>query len=981
MLRIFVFILCFGGIGHQVSQADCELSGYRFWYDSSCKHRFPATISSSNGDRACLSMPNGKFISNPVTAFSHSDQAYLRAFNYSLKAISKLNNSPYLSSDRTLAALGQQLETHNVSSALTSLLTCSTNPNNDHFLNVAKERWVEIKGIQYQVASIRLSESVTGIEELVVFDEHWCQQIVPPQDVQKITILPVSRRKAVFHPMWTTQRPFRRRGPGSINSFSEDVAWKYELVYDPIMQVWTDIESASAHRFIQLASNQWTKSSQLELIAEARWHLHQGKDLAANNSFTEALRHFSVSIEKAPNYAEAYLQRGYLQANQKRGVRALDDYTQAIHFGEKQKNAGYQRLHVLVPAFAARAKIYSSQHKHDLAIADVQEAAELNPDRGNKLYKNLAFKLKMVAAKDFARIPHITLSEFRNGGQPSEEALRLAIELADKAAKYNPDKSLKEFEQLALNCRRSLALHFGRLARDARKRNRYQDAIAYATSAIESNPEKDNKEFSKLQNAIKEDAFKFYSQRAVYALNASRLDDAVDNAERTKQFSPGARLTEANELLKLCYFARAKRGLDRRLYSNSEKDASAYIEIDSSNPNVFTIRAICRLNLNSNLEAISDMDIAISLNDKIDSLYYLRAIGHLREGSFSNAERDFISAIRLNSNASSYHFELAKVHVQLDKIQPAIDDVSRAIEIDQRTEYLIYRSKLHLRLGNFDAAKADASRAGLIAPDSLEVAALTRSVEQQDPHYFVSDNVSRAAANLLAAFASQAIIQRPGEGAIVSAVEDVERQEGVLGKIGALIANAPKVALGATAVHYGSKWKEQAIENAINEVFPRLPYVEGVALRNVLSEILGWIGNGRSLPDDMQRLFGKVRTGITTDVIVDLLEEEQPQLKPKADAAIFIHKLIKLIEERDIVSINILHPRIKRIQNQKFDALAHTHPLRMRQMHFTHNWITREYCTGITRNPKHLLGKAMSAQSSEIYKKKKGRKIAIFHHS
>ena len=225
---VVLFSICFSAL-------TSTSFAYRYWYDGNYENRVSAVLSSYSERGVELRTESGKFLRVDRENLSNADQAYLEGYRYAAESAKYLDQSPYTTGDRELSDLRRMLKSRGVSPELAKKIGTSQNQSNNVELHRFVGRWVEINGIPYQVSSIEVSESVTGIHSIVVQTSGQRYFVDPAQVGGTIRVLP-------DHIEWTSPRlqlneirnPFRRRAP-PIREFgdSED-AWEAELVFDEI---------------------------------------------------------------------------------------------------------------------------------------------------------------------------------------------------------------------------------------------------------------------------------------------------------------------------------------------------------------------------------------------------------------------------------------------------------------------------------------------------------------------------------------------------------------------------------------------------------------------------------------------------------------------------------------------------------------------------------------------------------------------------
>ena len=97
-----------------------------------------------------------------------------------------------------------------------------------------------------------------------------------------------------------------------------------------------------------------------------------------------------------------------------------------------------------------------------------------------------------------------------------------------------------------------------------------------------------------------------------------------------------------------------------------------------------------------------------------------RGILYARIGDLREALRDHDRAVKLSPNIASIYINRSNSLVRVDRFEPAMRDLEKAIELaDESLAYAHYnRALLFQRLGDSLAARADAEKAAEIAPES-----------------------------------------------------------------------------------------------------------------------------------------------------------------------------------------------------------------------------------------------------------------------
>ena len=137
--------------------------------------------------------------------------------------------------------------------------------------------------------------------------------------------------------------------------------------------------------------------------AGALFYVGLGDSYSRRGQYADALNAYDCSIERNPNFAEAFVSRGIAHASQLNSTQAFRDYNQALELDSMLLSAYNNRglLYSLdanyslaladfnlliqlepdyIQAYHNRAMVHAAEGNFDLAMADLQEAIALNPD-------------------------------------------------------------------------------------------------------------------------------------------------------------------------------------------------------------------------------------------------------------------------------------------------------------------------------------------------------------------------------------------------------------------------------------------------------------------------------------------------------------------------------------------------------------------------------------------------------------------------
>jgi tetratricopeptide (TPR) repeat protein len=109
--------------------------------------------------------------------------------------------------------------------------------------------------------------------------------------------------------------------------------------------------------------------SPLSAARSAAFHFHLAENAFEKGNAASALKHYSLAIELAPEFAAAYERRGDVYANQADHDLAIADFSRAIEL-----DPSVQRV------FNSRGSSYRERGDYKAALADHDEAIKLSPE-------------------------------------------------------------------------------------------------------------------------------------------------------------------------------------------------------------------------------------------------------------------------------------------------------------------------------------------------------------------------------------------------------------------------------------------------------------------------------------------------------------------------------------------------------------------------------------------------------------------------
>ncbi|HMK42845.1 MAG TPA: tetratricopeptide repeat protein [Dissulfurispiraceae bacterium] len=116
----------------------------------------------------------------------------------------------------------------------------------------------------------------------------------------------------------------------------------------------------------QLGSGSTAPTAQTAVPTDAKLNLQQGMNYLRSRDFENAIKEFTVAIEKHPSYDTAYSNRAVAYMQQRKYNKALDDLKKAEQINPKNASVQYN--------FVA---LYSLQNQLDRALDSLDKTLEL----------------------------------------------------------------------------------------------------------------------------------------------------------------------------------------------------------------------------------------------------------------------------------------------------------------------------------------------------------------------------------------------------------------------------------------------------------------------------------------------------------------------------------------------------------------------------------------------------------------------------
>ena len=172
------------------------------------------------------------------------------------------------------------------------------------------------------------------------------------------------------------------------------------------------------------------------------YYIGQGDSQFARVFYGAAAESYTCALNQRPDYAPAYVRRGYAYAALGDSERALADYEQAVTLDELyipayiNRGALYTRLGIFglaindltlalslspdnVAALNNRAVVHAIEGNYDLALADLNAAIQID-EQNPRTYATRAAVYSALAALDYQRYVEVTEQRTLPAGTPSD---------------------------------------------------------------------------------------------------------------------------------------------------------------------------------------------------------------------------------------------------------------------------------------------------------------------------------------------------------------------------------------------------------------------------------------------------------------------------------------------------------------------------------------------------------------------------------
>ncbi|MBV6621953.1 MAG: tetratricopeptide repeat protein [Rivularia sp. (in: Bacteria)] len=404
-----------------------------------------------------------------------------------------------------------------------------------------------------------------------------------------------------------------------------------------------------------------------------------------------------------------YDSRGILYRNQKKWDLALADYNQAININPEDASV-----------YINRGNLYKDKKKWDLALADYNKAIQINPENAsaynNRGILNQDKKKWDLALADYNKAIQINpenAKTYFNRGLVYIDQKKWDLALADynKAIQINPEYAK------AYNNRASLY--------DDQKK--WELALADYNTAIQINPEyakaynnrgilykKQKKwnlalaDYSKAIQINPDDA-SAYNNRAVLYHDQKKWDLALADYNKAIQINPENATA---------YFNRASHYDDQKKWDLALADYNKAIQINPDDAGVYNNRALIYRKQKKWDLAVADYNKAIQINPKYAIAYFNRAKLYSEQKKWELAVADYNKAIQINPEYANAYNSRGILYSNQNQLDLSLADFNKAIQINpEYAKAYNNRAIIYQKQNQLDLALKDHNRAIQINPN------------------------------------------------------------------------------------------------------------------------------------------------------------------------------------------------------------------------------------------------------------------------
>lgn len=424
-------------------------------------------------------------------------------------------------------------------------------------------------------------------------------------------------------------------------------------------------------------------------------HYQAGKTFGVQKKYEEAIAEFDAALKIAPNMIDATVDRASAYMQLKEFDKAIAGYNQALDFNPN-----------ILRAYSFRAYCHLMKKQFAQAVKDYSATLRLDPEDAQayfnraKAYEKLGQAIN--AARDRATMQRLHLSlDMRDrfaGGRRflNQGSFSMALRCFDSAAKDEPENAKVYFYR----ARTHLALQqYNEAIADCKKVDTLIENEAKARVRGKSRPGED-----RIASSLTVDAI-----RAAASFELRKFDEALRGASSHLKSNP-----QDVDILLL----RARIHEARQANADAINDYSRAIAIDPHRIAAYKCRASLEERMNQRESAEGDLRKALSLSPEDDSILYELFAFHFRGKQYKQAIDDCNLLVGINEKDGDAYRMRAEARVYLRDYARAIEDYSKAIELDSAGAWRLLnaRARLYDLTGRKDLASQDRDRASRLNP-------------------------------------------------------------------------------------------------------------------------------------------------------------------------------------------------------------------------------------------------------------------------
>lgn len=197
------------------------------------------------------------------------------------------------------------------------------------------------------------------------------------------------------------------------------------------------------------------------------------------------------------------------------------------------------------------------------------------------------------------------------------------------------------------------------------------------------------------------------------------------------------------------YFQKGILQFEKQQYSEAIISFSAFIKKDTTNATAYFNRGLCYYQLNNLNNAIVDFAKALDIKpndiiakEKISNAFFKRAMIAYDKKEYEKALQDFDLYLQLNPNDDVVIFNRGIIYSKQDDKNIAINEFSKAININPKTEYYFNRAIDYYFLKETDKSLADLNEVLMKLPKDTTALWLRAKI------YYDKDNYDSAQKDL-----------------------------------------------------------------------------------------------------------------------------------------------------------------------------------------------------------------------------------------